>query len=167
MSTSQSARGAAAATCAVAARASTICPLSTPAGNCATSGRACASSLARPSAVSSTQPAPAISISCFESGTAAPTSASNASDPSVRTYESGSCSRGRNKKRAVRVSLAWGRLASSALAAARRPASSPSKLKTTESVKRKTFCTCSAVHAVPSVATALAKPDWASATTSM
>jgi hypothetical protein len=47
----------------------------------------------------------------------------------------------------VRVSTACGRLASSARPAARRPATSPSKLKTTESVKRTSFCTCSAVHA--------------------
>ena len=49
--------------------------------------------------------------------------------------------------------------ASSARPAARRPAASPSKLKTTESVKRNSFCTCSAVQAVPSVATAFAKPE--------
>jgi hypothetical protein len=51
--------------------------------------------------------------------------------------------------------------------AARRPAASPSKLKTTASVKRNSFCTWSAVQAVPSVATALPKPLCASATTSM
>ena len=67
----------------------------------------------------------------------------------------------------VRVSTACGRLASRARPAARRPAASPSKLKTTESVKRTSFCTCSAVHAVPSVATAFSKPAWARATTSM
>ena len=50
--------------------------------------------------------------------------------------------------------------------AARRPPS-PSKLKTTASVKRNSFCTCSGVQAVPSVATALAKPSCASATTSI
>jgi len=39
--------------------------------------------------------------------------------------------------------------------------------KTMLSVKRKSLCTWSAVQAVPSVATALPKPHWASATTSM
>ena len=67
----------------------------------------------------------------------------------------------------LRVSVACGRLASRARIAARRPALSPSKLNTTDSVKRNSFCTCSAVQAVPRVATALPKPDCASATTSM
>jgi hypothetical protein len=75
--------------------------------------------------------------------------------------------RWQERKRTVRKSLAWGSEASSARAAARRPAASPSKLKTTESVKRNSFCTCSAVQAVPKVATALAKPDWDNATTSI
>ena len=39
--------------------------------------------------------------------------------------------------------------------------------KITESVKRKSFCTWSAVQAVPSVATAFGKPSWARATTSI
>jgi hypothetical protein len=80
---------------------------------------------------------------------------------------SGSCSGGRNRNLMLRVSLARGRAASSALRAARRPALSPSKLNTTLSVKRNSLCTCSGVQAVPSVATALAKPSWARATTSM
>ncbi len=67
----------------------------------------------------------------------------------------------------LRVSPACGSAASSARAAARRPAASPSKAKTTLSVWRTSRLTWSAVHAVPSVATALAKPCWASATTSM
>jgi hypothetical protein len=75
---------------------------------------------------------------------------------------------GRQEQEAhLRRSVAWGRAASSARAAARRPAASPSKLNTTASVKRKSFCTWSAVQAVPSVATALPKPLCASATTSM
>ena len=67
----------------------------------------------------------------------------------------------------LRVSLAWGRAPSSALRAARRPAASPSKLKTTDSVNRSSLCTCSGVQAVPSVATAFGKPSCARATTSM
>jgi hypothetical protein len=65
------------------------------------------------------------------------------------------------------VSVAWGNAASRARPAARRPAASPSKLNTTVSVKRNSFWMWSAVHAVPSVATALPKPLCASATTSM
>jgi hypothetical protein len=54
---------------------------------------------------------------------------------------SGSCSGGRNRNLMLRVSLARGRAASSALRAARRPALSPSKLNTTLSVKRNSLCT--------------------------
>ena len=69
-------------------------------------------------------------------------------------YESGSCSAGRNRKRMLRKSLACGSDASSARPAARRPGASPSKLNTTDSVKRNSLAMCSAVQAVPSVATA-------------
>jgi hypothetical protein len=66
---------------------------------------------------------------------------------------------GRQEQEAhLRRSVACGSAASRARPAARRPAASPSKLNTTASVKRNSFCTCSAVQAVPSVATALPKP---------
>ena len=65
------------------------------------------------------------------------------------------------------VSAASGRQASSARHAALRPAASPSNEKTTRSTIRSSLRTCSGVVAVPSVATALPTPCWASITTSM
>jgi len=122
---------------------------------------------ARPSAELRSQSAAAASIRKRESGTAVFTACANASLPLARMKLSGSCSAGRNRNLTLRVSVARGSAASSALRAARRPAASPSKLNTTASVKRNSFCTWSGVQAVPSVATALANPSWASATTSM
>jgi hypothetical protein len=52
------------------------------------------------------------------------------------------------------------------LRAARRPAASPSKLNTTVG-EAKQLLHMVGVQAVPSVATALGNPSWASATTSM
>ena len=60
-----------------------------------------------------------------------------------------------------------GQAFSSARQAALRPAASPSKQNTISSVCRSSFCTCTGVVAVPSVATAYSTPDCASATTSM
>ena len=130
-------------------------------------GRAWDAMRARPSAALRSQSVAAASIKKRESGTAAFTASAKASLPLARTKLSGSCSAGRNRNLTLRVSVASGRAASSALRAARRPALSPSKLNTTESVKRNSFCTWSGVQAVPKVATALANPSCARATTSM
>ena len=89
--------------------------------------------------VSRSQLSCAVCSSMRDSGTAAATCCSNAAAPCSRTNESGSCSGGRNRKRMLRGSLACGSAASSARPAARRPAASPSKLKTTRSVKRNSF----------------------------
>ena len=139
-----------------------------PSGSALHSGRALASRRARPSALC--QVATLARQLRRVGATAARPARSGARTPSrpgSRTKESGSCSGGRKRKRTLRVSRRMRQRGFERAPRRLRPAASPSKLNTTESVKRNSFCTCSAVHAVPSVATAFAKPSCASATTSM
>ncbi|MDT4869788.1 hypothetical protein FQZ97_1048360 [compost metagenome] len=112
-----------------------------PSGSALQSGRAWLAMRARPSAVERSQSAPAASIRKRDSGTDSFTHWANAASPLARMKLSGSCSAGRKRNLTLRVSVARGRAASSALRAARRPAPSPSKLNTTDSVKRNSFCT--------------------------
>ena len=149
------------------ASSSSSCVFSRPSGISSNSGRACASMRVRPSGVVRSQPSAAMARSWRDSGTASLMHCSKASVPCSRMKVSGSCSAGRKRNRKLRVSPTCGSTASIARAAARRPAASPSKLKTRCSAKRSSLATWSAVQAVPSVATALPTPSCASATTSM
>ncbi len=114
------------------------------------------------------------SISCpkcantnSESGIAEPICWRNAALPMRCTRLSGSSPSGRNRKLAWRPSCMAGSTSSRARAAARRPASSPSKQNTTAEVWRNRRCRWLALSAVPSVPVALLMPCWASITTSM
>ena len=94
------------------------------------------------------------------SGSAVSSSASNASAPRVRTKVSGSSPSGRDTPRPQSpASMNTGKL----LAAARRPAASPSEHGMTRSVKRPITASWSTVSAVPSGATTSPIPACASA----
>ena len=91
----------------------------------------------------------------------------NASVPSPRTSESGSCPSGRNKNRMLNSSLKNGSIVSRARFAAVRPALSPSKQTITWVVCRLSRSRCWLVSEVPRVATAKSIPNCERATTSM
>ena len=85
----------------------------------------------------------------------------------ARSTESGSRPGGSSAKRSDLSGLSRGNARSISLWPARRPASSPSRQISGSSASCHSRASCASPIAVPSGATAWAKPAWASAITSM